>query len=122
MINHISGNNHIVVTNGHSPGPYIDNYSNKSMVGMVRYTNGHLEAYDGNNWLTVSGHPVSIDLSGSANSAIAWAMNKMAEEADLARLSYDHPAVKAAYENMKRAAEQLKATIILSKDEQKSTS
>jgi hypothetical protein len=48
-------------------------------------------------------------------------MNKMAEEAALEKLSESHPAVKAAYENMKRAAEQLKATIILSKDEQTTT-
>jgi hypothetical protein len=33
----------------------------------------------------------------------------------------NHPAVKVAYENMKRAAEQLKVTIILSKDEQTTT-
>jgi hypothetical protein len=37
---------------------------------------------------------------------------------ELEKLSNSHPAVKAAYDNMKRAAEQLKATIILSKDEQ----
>jgi len=118
MITGINGGNHVVVTNGNHSGPYISNYSNQSMVGMVRYHNNNFEVYDGNMWLTLSMPAVNIDLSGSANAAIAWAMSKMAEEAELERLSEQHPAIKAAYENMKRAAEQLKATIILSKDEQ----
>ena len=42
----------------------------------------------------------------------------MAEEANIKSLSEEHPAVKAAYENFRRAEEQLKATIILSKDEE----
>lgn len=117
MISNINGGTHVVVTNGNPSGPYISNYNNQTMVGMVRYNNGHLEVYDGNSWLMLSTSPVNIELSGSANSAIAWAMTKMAEEAELQRLSEEHPAVKIAYENMKRAAEQLKATIILSKDE-----
>ena len=116
MINYISGANHVVVT-GNSSGPYISNYNNSTMVGMVRYHNSQLEVYDGNSWLAIASNPVTIDLSGSANGAITWALSKMAEEAQLERLSAEHPAVKAAYENMKRAAEQLKATIILSKDE-----
>jgi hypothetical protein len=118
MILNISGGDYIVVTNGNSSGPYISNHSNKSMVGMVRYNSNQLEVYDGSTWLTLASAPVNIELSGSANAAIAWAMSKMAEEAELQRMADNHPAVKSAYENMKRAAEQLKATIILSKDEQ----
>lgn len=118
MINSISGSNHVIVSNGHSSGPYINKNGNTAMVGMVRYNNYQLEAYDGYSWLVIATTPVTIDLSGSANTAITWAMKKMAEEAELEKLAAGHPAVKAAYENMKRAAEQLKTTIILSKDEQ----
>ncbi len=118
MIANINGLNHVFVTNGNPSGPYISNYNNQTMVGMVRYNNGHLEVYDGNSWLMLATSSVHIDLSGSANAAISWALSKMAEEAELQRLSDENPAVKIAYENVKRAAEQLKATIILSKDEQ----
>ena len=38
-------------------------------------------------------------------------------EAQLEKMGEEHPAVKAAHEHFRRAAEQLKATIILSKDE-----
>lgn len=118
MINNITGMGNVVVTGGSSFMPYV-NMSNHS-AGITRY-NGQtnsLEVYDGTSWLTLNNNHVSIDLTGVANTAINWAMRKMAEEAELERLSAEHPAVKAAYENMKRAAEQLKATIILSKDEQ----
>ena len=118
MISNINGGTYIAVTNGNPSGPFISNYNNKSMVGMVRYNGSHLEVYDGSAWLIMSTSPVNIELTGSANAAIAWAMGKMAEEAELQRMADSHPAVKAAYENMKRAAEQLTATIILSKDEQ----
>jgi hypothetical protein len=117
MITNINGGPYIAVTNGNPSGPYISNYSNKGMVGMVRYNGSYLEAYDGTDWLILSSSPVNIELTGSASAAIAWAMSKMAEEAELQRMADSHPAVKAAYENMTRAAEQLKATIILSKDE-----
>jgi hypothetical protein len=118
MINSIIGGNHVVITNGHSSGPYVNNYSNAAMVGMVRYNDRQLEVYDGTSWLAIVTTPVTIDLSGSANAAITWALAKMSEEAQLEILSAEHPAIKAAYENMKRAAEQLKTTIILSKNEQ----
>lgn len=118
MINNITGMNNVVVNGGSSFMPYVNmnNYS----AGMVRYNgnNQSMEVYDGASWLQISGNHASIDLSGSANAAINWAMRKMAEEVELEKLAQEHPAVKAAYENMKRAAEQLKATIILSKDEQ----
>jgi hypothetical protein len=118
MIKGINGSGHIVVTGGASSGPHVSNYSNNSMVGMVRYHNNNLEVYDGMTWLAIQCSYATVDLSGTANAAIAWAMSKMAEDAQLEKMAADHPAVKAAYENLKRASEQLKATIILSKDEE----
>ena len=117
MINNISGMGSVVVTGGTSFMPYV-NMSNPS-AGIVRYNGNNqcMEVYDGNSWLTMNHNHVHVDLSGAANAVISWAMRKMAEEAELEKLAHDHPAVQAAYENMKRAAEQLKATIILSKDD-----
>ena len=96
--------------------PYV-NMSNYS-AGMVRYngSNQSMEVYDGASWLQIASNHASIDLSGSANAALNWAMRKMAEEAELEKLAKSHPAVKAAYENLKRAEEQLKITVILSKE------
>lgn len=108
MINSISGMNNVVVNSGSSFMPYV-NMSNPS-AGMVRYngSNQNLEVYDGSSWLQIVTPSASI---------VAWALNKMAEEAELQQLAHKHPAVRAAYEAFKRAGEQLKTTIILSKDE-----
>lgn len=98
--------------------PYV-NMSNPS-AGMVRYNgnNQALEVYDGMTWLVLTANHAQLDLSGGANAAISWAMNKMNEETELQQMAKEHPAVRAAYEAFKRAGEQLKTTIILSKDEQ----
>lgn len=118
MINSISGMNQVVVNGGSAFMPYVNmnNYS----AGMVRYNgnNQSMEVYDGANWLQLNHAHASIDLTANANAAIAWAMSKMAEEAELQQMVRDNPAVRAAYEAFKRAGEQLKTTIILSKDEQ----
>jgi hypothetical protein len=118
MIKSITGPGHVIVNGGSTFMPYV-NMSNPS-AGMVRYngTKEYMEVYDGASWLQIAANHVSIDLSGGANAAIMWAMSKMAEEAELQKMAHEHPAVRAAYEAFKRAGEQLRTTIILSKDEQ----
>ncbi len=121
MIKDISGNNFIQVSGSSGFTPYV-NMSNPS-AGMMRY-NGNvqqMEVYDGSSWLSFTSDHAYVGLDQSASAAITWALNKMAEEAELQRLAHDHPAVRAAYEVFKRAGEQLKTTIILSKDEQETT-
>ena len=110
----------LTVVGGDTSGTY---YNTTGMsAGMVRYYNNAFEVYDGMSWLQVSGSYASVGLTPSATDAISWAMKKMQEERELEKLSEEHPAVKAAYENMKRAAEQLKTTIILSKEHETTTS
>jgi hypothetical protein len=122
MINNIVGGTNIAVTGGSTFMPYV-NMSNPS-AGMLRYngSNQCIETYDGAGWLQIASNSACIELTGSANAVISWAMVKMAEEAALQRMASDHPSVKLAYENMKKAAEQLKATIILSKKHEQTTS
>ena len=114
MITGIMGGQYITVN--HPGGTYYNNTS-MPMTGMLRYhSGGRIDVFDGNSWITVSGSS-TINLSPSAEQAITWAIQKQKEEAELEKLSKEHPAVAAAYENLKRAEEQLKTTIILSKDE-----
>ena len=117
MINSIKGGTHIAVTGGSEFMPYV-NMSTPS-AGMVRYNgnNQSMEVYDGVKWLQLTSNHASIDLTSSANAVIAWALTKMAEEAELQKMVHEHPAIRAAYEAFNRAGEQLKTTIILSKDE-----
>jgi len=116
MINGINASSpHIQVTGGESSGMY---YNTSGMsAGMVRYYNNGFQVYDGMTWLTIANNYASVGLTASANDAINWAIQKMQEDRELQELAKKHPSVKAAYESVQRAQEQLKTTIILSKDE-----
>lgn len=105
------------ITIGHNGQTYYNNTS-QPMAGMLRYhSGGRVEVFDGNSWITASGS-ANVALSPDATQAITWAIQKQREEQELEKLSKEHPAVQAALENLRRAEEQLKTTIILSKDEE----
>ena len=115
MITGIIGGQYISVQ---SPSGTYYNNSSMPMAGMLRYhSGGRTEVYDGSSWQTVSGS-AQVNLSPDATLALDWAIRKRAEEQELEEISRVHPAVKAALENMRKAEEQLKITVILSKDEQ----
>jgi hypothetical protein len=106
----------IRISNGDTAGVYY-NASNPSS-SMVRYYNNHFQVYDGFTWLDIPSNQASVGLSDYAVEAIEWSLKKMKEEKRIEDLAKNHPAVNAAYENFKRAEEQLKATIYLSQYEE----
>lgn len=121
MIKSITAQRHIDVSNVYISDPYINANNGQPMVGLVRYNSNYFEAYDGHTWHRLSQSYPTIGLTKAATEAIDWAIKEMEFEAQLKKMGEEHPAVQAAHENFRRAAEQLKATIILSQDE-KSTS
>jgi hypothetical protein len=92
--------------------------------GMLRWNQNItcFEVNDGNSWRTLDMGYASVGLTPEAESLLDWAKIKMQEEQEMKRLAEDHPAVAMALENLNKSQEQLKATIILSKDYEKSTS
>ena len=103
---------------GGASSTYVNGYSGAQGVGNVRFntTNQNLEIYDGSNWMTMNmGYP-TIGLTSDAESLLDWARQKRDEELSLKALAEKHPAVKIALENLNKAEQQLKATVILSKD------
>lgn len=118
----ISNGPYMNVVGGGSFTPYI-NMSNSS-AGMVRWNgnNSGFEIYDGSSWMILSTSVASVGLNSDAISAITWAKQKMAEEAELEKLAKDHPAINFALDNLKKAKTQLDAIIILSKEHDTSTS
>ena len=104
------------ITVSHNGQTYYNN-SSMPMTGMLRYhSGGRIDVYDGNSWITASGS-ANITLSPIAEQALSWAIQKQKEEQEIEKLSKNHPAVLAAYENLKRAEEQLQVTIILSEEQ-----
>jgi len=113
------GGKYLMVSGGQPATTYIHSYNNtNNLVGNMRYntSTNNIEVYDGVNWQTLQSSHASIQLDNEAIGILDWARDKRREEMELESLSHDYPAVKAAYENVKRAKDQLKATIILSKN------
>lgn len=115
MIKAITGGPYVNVSGTPFSMPYVDPYNPEA--GKVRYNNYQFEVYDGYQWLPAYAGTPNIQLDPAVIAVIDWAMKKMNEEAELQKLAQGKPAVRAAYEAFKRADEQLKTTIILSKDE-----
>lgn len=122
MITGISGGPYVYISDTTAGGAVGYTPNSNPLSGSVRYNQyGQVEVYDGYNWRISSQNP-QINLSFEAQEAIAWALKKMKEEKELEELAKSNPAIKAAVKNLKSAEEQLKTTIILSRDEQKTTS
>ena len=118
MIKALNAGEFLQVQNGSAPMPYVNTSNGQPMTGMVRYYNNHFEVYDGSTWHQTGEAYTMINLHEDAVRAIKWAMENMEFEANLEKLAETNPAIKAAHEQVKRATDQLKATIILSKDEE----
>jgi hypothetical protein len=122
MFKGITGGQHIVVSNGNPMTPYIP--AGNQSAGMLRYNSNsqNIEVYDGSIWKELTASYASVDLNHDAQNAISWAKGKMKDEAELEKLAKEHPAINLALDNLKKAQRQLDATIILSKEHEKTTS
>lgn len=83
--------------------PYITNYNTTcGLAGEVRFnlTLQTMEVFDGSIWQQVQQN-ASIGLTSSAESAMNWAIRKMAEEAELKEKMEKYPTLKSAYEQFK---------------------
>ena len=107
MIGGIIGSGSVQVMGGSSAVPYIGvNYDEKNpIMGMVRVNGSTLEAFNGTTWAQFS-HPfTTVSLSGSAESAINWAMQQERKEKEREAMIRNNPALQKAYEAIKRAEE-----------------
>lgn len=98
-----------------NPLPYISMHAPSA--GIMRY-NGNMacvEIYDGTFWNKVNNFD-EINLSTKTIEILEWAHKKMNLEKEAEQLSNTNPTVKIAFENLKRAEEQLQITIHLSKE------
>lgn len=98
MINNLTTGIHL--TNNTYSHPYVGN--NGQGAGNVRYNTStqQMEVYDGAGWLNITQN-ASIGLDWTAEQAIRWVTDKMAEEANLKERMEKHPGLKDAYEKFK---------------------
>jgi hypothetical protein len=78
-----------------APTAYVNSNPNNPVQGMLRYQNSRLEVFDGSGWIMMNMN-VTVGLDAQGESAITWALERMAQERKWAELSQSHPAVADA--------------------------
>jgi hypothetical protein len=112
---------YMYIHGGHSSGPYV-NMSNPS-AGMMRYngSTNNTEVYDGSAWMTINGSIGTVGLNAVAESAIDWALKRMAEEQEWEELAKTSKAVTIALENLNKVKAELKLIALLAKEQNEET-
>jgi hypothetical protein len=119
MIQSLMAGPNIQVDNGMVSMPFIPNNPANPLQGMLRANGSGIEVFNGSNWTMVSAGVATVSLNGSAQSAINWALNKMAEEARINTLAEKHPAVADAVNTVNEAYDRLKVVVALTAEENK---
>jgi hypothetical protein len=122
MIKGLMGINGITVSGGDTSVPYIPQNLENPIQGMIRIWGTDMQVFTGSSWQTLSTSYATASLDQDILDILAWARKARDEDKEFSKLAEDNLAVKSALENMRRAEEQLKTTIILSKDYEKTTS
>lgn len=108
MIGHINIGKHISVSGGTLPHFTLNPNPGS---GMIRYNPVvGIEVFNGDSWYPVPKTSINLDLNKEANLALDWAIEKMKEEEKIKELSHHNESLRIAYENYKKAEEQLKIT------------
>jgi len=125
MIKGLMGSNGIVVNGGNTSLQYVAPNSNNPVQGMIRVNGTDMQVFDSNGWSNIQSSYATVELDTETKLLLEWAKKKKVEEELLIILPSEHPAVKAAKQNLnkaklevKRLEEQLKITEILSQDEE----
>lgn len=117
------GSKGVNVLGGNTSLQYVSQNTSNPMQGMVRIWGTDLQVFDGTGWINIQSSYATVELDAETQMMLQWIRKKQDEEREIETLSQDHPAVRIAKENlnkvkadMERAEQQLKATVILSKD------
>ena len=120
MINGITQQGrHMYIHGGYSNNPYVN--MNNPSAGLVRYDGNNLQVYDGSSWLTLTGSAATVGMNPAAESAIDWAIKKMAEEQELLELARTSKSVTIALENLNKARAELELIAILAREHNEET-
>jgi hypothetical protein len=125
MIKGIAGSQGVIVNGGNTSLPYVNQNVSNPMQGMIRVWGTDLQVFDGTGWANIASSYATIELDSETRNLLDYVRQQRKEELELKALisGHHHPAVRIAQENLNkvieeldRAKQQLKATVILSKE------
>jgi len=101
VISAISNSPHLVAHNTGS-APWVSPNPNNAFQGQMRFINNRIEVWDGVAWLTTM-PTITVGMTAAAESALAWAIERQAQEKRWAELAQQHPSVADALAARDRA-------------------
>ena len=106
---------HVIVGGGNSASNYINNGSGMMGVGDLQFNTStqQIEFYNGQTWQTFTMAQATVGLTGTAETAIDWALNKIEQEKEARAMAEHYPAVADALGAVCEAEEQLKMVMAL---------
>jgi hypothetical protein len=115
MIRDLNSNSDTWIQITQGSKPYINNYNNAQGVGNVRYnvSTQSLEAYDGNNWIMLSGYAM-VGITPRTQCVLEWAEKRMIDDQRIEHIIKNNPTLEDAYQTYQDAAEKLRVLVTLS--------
>jgi hypothetical protein len=106
---------HVMVGGGNSASNYINTGAGMMGVGDLRFNTStqQIEFYNGQTWQIFIMTQATVGLTGTAETAIDWALNKMEQEKEARAMAEQYPAVADALGAVREAEEQLKTVVAL---------
>lgn len=108
----------LVVSNGSPMAPYIS--PGAQSAGMMRYntSSSNIEVYDGIAWKQMDGSYTTVDLSPEAQDLLQWARTQRQLDLNRKTLIENNPALKKAYEAIKRAEDNFDLLATIASEEE----
>jgi hypothetical protein len=106
---------HVIVGGGNSASNYINTGAGMMGVGDLRFNTStqQIEFYNGQSWQTFIMAQATVGLTGTAETAIDWALDKIQQEKEFRAMAEQYPAVADAMGAVREAEEQLKTVVAL---------
>ena len=106
---------HVIVGGGNSASNYINTGAGMMGVGDLRFNTStqQIEFYNGQTWQTFTMAQATVGLTGTAETAIDWALTKIEQEKEARALAEQYPAVADALNAVWESEQQLKTIVAL---------
>ena len=123
MIKGIMGASGLVVDGGNTALPYVSQNDANTFQGLMRIRGSDIQYYENGTWNTLYSSYATVKLDAFATTAIEWVQRKMREEAELAKLAQEHPAIAKAQKSVERAQRNLETikTFVTSESQSQTT-
>jgi hypothetical protein len=103
MIKGLMGEKGIVVGNGNTSVPYINQNQSNPMQGMIRIWGTDMQVFDGSAWMTMSTSYATVTLDQETQDLLMWAKAQRVMAMNRLTLAQNNPALMKALEKLKKA-------------------